>query len=96
MTLEDIQYKLQGLVNQISSQNESHYNLNQNILVVPPEPDNKQESVGVSPPEGLVTEIYKLIWRLEKEADFQSYNVNRTREIVHSPTVQDETPIKGY
>ena len=93
MTLENIQYKLQGLLNQINSQNENHYNLNQSILVTPAQPDTKQEPVGVSPAEGVLSEIFKLIWKLEKEADFQSYNVNRTKELVYQPTQLQESAV---
>lgn len=97
MTLENIQYKLQGLVNQISSQNENHYDLNESILGSIPVPDDKI-SEGASPPEGLLSEIYKLIWRLEKEVDFQSHNVGRTKELVHQKEMLPESSpsIKVY
>jgi len=85
MTLEEIQYKLQGVLNKINSQNENHYALNQSILATPPEPDNKQELVAGSKPEGIISEIFKLIEQLEKEAEFQGYNLNRTTHLVYSP-----------
>lgn len=87
MTLENTYYKLSEVLNQLEQNNESHYNLNQTILSSPPEVDNSQESKGVASPEGMLSKVYDIIWRLEKQVNFQNQNLRRTNELINSPEI---------
>lgn len=94
MTLENTYYKLSEVLSQLEQNNQSHYNLNQTILSSPPEVDNTQELKGVVSPEGMLSRVYDVIWRLEKQVNFQRENVSRTSELINSP--ETATPVQGY
>lgn len=87
MTLENTYYKLHEVLTQLESNNESHYNLNQAILNSPSEVDNAQELKGVEAPEGMLSRVYDVIWRLEKQVNFQNQNLRRTNELINSPEI---------
>lgn len=87
MTLEQIQYKLQEILNQYQENNRSHRSLNHSILDVLPSPDLKQQAIkDAQPPEGILTNIFSIIQSIEDEVGFQTNIVERTKELVFQPT----------
>jgi len=94
MNLENAYYKLQEISGQLNSNNENHYNLNQSLLSATPEPEASETTKGVEPPEGMLSNIHKVIWRIEKEINFQRYNISRTNELINHPTINAE--VKGH
>lgn len=84
MTLEDIQYKLQGILNQYSENNNEHFNINETI-----HRELKDDSKGIgsepSPSEGILANINILVNKIENQVHFQRANLRRSSELVYQP-----------
>jgi len=91
MTLEDIQYRLQEILNQYSENNNEHFNINETI-----HRELKDDSKGIgsepSTSEGILANINILVNKIENQVNLQRSNLRRSSELIYQPRELEQAP----
>lgn len=94
MNLAELNKQLYNVVEFLSENNRRHSSINENLL-----PAQKIEETSGEPKvaeQGLLPEYRDLISRLNRIAEEQANNVNRTQDFILCKISEEGTTVKGY
>lgn len=85
MNLENFRNRLSIINERFIDQNNHHQKINDDMLQSLENVKVKEDSKTSSDSNGLIKDIDTLISSIEKQLDFQSFNLDKTQELVRYP-----------